>query len=221
MTDATAVSEPDAASIFARVAFVAALGVALGFGMQLFLLSIKMAAGAMPPAAALAADIAGGIAWGSIVCAGTAVGVSLARAKAIVCGMIAGLFAPLAVAASKAVNQIVASAVGAVGQPAALTTVALAATKAVEYGLLGFLLATLAKRGATRLAPYVGVGAAVGLVFAAIALALRMSSGATAVQLASLAVNEALFPIGCSAAVYAGVVVARLAKEAPVTASTG
>lgn len=202
---------PGEDSALARVARIAVWAVALGFVMQLLVLAAKTAAGADIPAATFAADVAGGVAWSTIVCAGAAIGVTTMRASAAAAGLIAALFAPIAVAASKAANQMVAAAVSAAGKPAAVSLIGLAATKAVEYGLLGYLLAHLARKGVARPAPYLGSGAAVGLVFGAIALSLKSFAGAGAAELAATAVNELIFPIGCAAVVYGGVAVAQAA----------
>lgn len=194
------------------IARIAALAVCLGFFVQLAVLGAKSLAGASVPMAAFAADVAGGVAWSTVVCAGTAIGVSLLRANAVAAGFAAALFAPLAVAASKAANQIVASSLVAASKPAAVSFVGLAATKSVEYGLLGFLLAALAKKGVAKPAPYLGAGAAAGLVFGGLALWLKSLAGAAPVELAATAVNEMLFPVGCAAVVYVGAVVARAAR---------
>lgn len=203
---------PEPRSAIAQIARIAAWAVALGLLIQLLVLAAKTSAGAGVPAAAFATDVAGGIAWSVVVCTGAAIGVSLLRTSAAAAGLVAALFAPVAVAASKAANQLVAAAVSAVGKPTAVSLVGLAATKAAEYGLLGFLLAHLAGKGVARAGPYLGAGASVGLVFGALALWLKTGAGAAAAELAATAVNEILFPIGCAALVYVGAVVARAAR---------
>jgi hypothetical protein len=203
---------PEPAAILSRVARLAALAIALGFLVQALVLAAKLAAGATVPLAALALDVASGIAWSVVVCLGTGLGVAVMRAGPATAAAIAALFAPLAVAASKAANQMMATAIGAVGKPAALSIVALAGLKAFEYGLLGYLLARLARGGETRLGPYGLTGLGVGLVFAGIALAIRLTAGAAPLaEIAALAVNEAVFPAGCAAVVYVGVLAARAA----------
>jgi hypothetical protein len=189
------------------LATLAALAVVLGFAVQVAVLAAKLAAGGPFPGIAFAADLASGVAWSGIVCLGAGIGTALFRIRAGLSGLIAALFAPLAVAASKAANQIVSAAIGAATKPDAASLVGLAALKAVEYGLLGFLLATLAARGA-RLSAFLGTGAGIGLTFAAAALALRWS-GSPAAELAATAVNEAAFPVGCAAVVYAGMMAGR------------
>ncbi|RXF73260.1 hypothetical protein [Hansschlegelia zhihuaiae] len=199
----------DGRSALARIGTVAALAILLGVGVQALVLAAKILAGGEPSLAGVLADAAAGVAWATVVCAGAAIGVSISRAPAIAAGLIAALFAPLAVAAAKAANQVMTAAIGVVGKPAAASLVAISAVKAVEYGLLGFLLASLARRGAETAGPYLGAGAAVGLVFGAGVLALKSGAGAAAAELAATAINEIVFPIGCAAVVYAGAVASR------------
>ncbi|GLK67661.1 hypothetical protein [Hansschlegelia plantiphila] len=201
MTEAAPSDDP----ALKKLATLAVLAVALGFAVQVAVLAAKLAAGGPFPGIAFAADVAGGVAWSGIVCLGAGIGTALYPLRASLAGLVAALFAPVAVAVSKAANQVVASAIRAVDQPAAASLIGLAAVKAVEYGLLGFLLATLAARGA-KLPAFLGTGAAVGLTFGAAALALRWG-GAPAAELAATAVNEMVFPVGCAAVVYAGTVV--------------
>lgn len=199
------VTHDEGASALRKLATLALLAVALGFVIQILVLGAKLAAGGPFPGVAFAADIAGGVAWSSVVCLGAGVGTALIRAQAAVASAIAAVFAPVAVAASKAANQIVSAAIGAVDKPGAVSLVGLAATKAIEYAILGFALATLARAGQNRVVPYLSVGAGVGLPFAAIALGLRWGTAPTP-ALVGTAVNEVFFPIGCAAVVYAGVI---------------
>lgn len=195
---------PARASPAQRLAGVAALAVALGFGVQMLVLVAKLLSGAYVPQVVLLVDIAAGVAWATVVCLGTSIGVSAAKGKAVA-GLIAALFAPLAVAAAKAANQAMSAALGVILKPAAVSIIALAGLKSLEYGVLGYLLARLAARDEDRLAPYALTGLATGLLFSAAALGLRLSSGAaTTAEIAAAAVNEAVFPVGCAAVVYAG-----------------
>lgn len=194
----------------ARIGQIAALSVALGFAVQLVVLAAKLAAGAYAPGVLVAIDVASGVAWSVVVCVGTAIGVSLFRAQAALAGVAAAVFAPLGVAAAKAANQSMSAAIGVIGKQAAVPLVAIAGLKAVEYAILGFILATLARRGAALIRPYLFTGLGVGVVFAAAALALRLTAAtASTAEIASLAVNETLFPIGCAAVVYVGQMIGR------------
>ncbi|WP_103119461.1 hypothetical protein [Methylopila sp. Yamaguchi] len=188
-----------------RIGTLAALAVLLGFVVQGLVLAAKLSFGGTTGAAAFAVDLAAGVAWSAVVCLGASIGVSAFRAKAALAGLVAALFAPLGVAAAKAANQTLSAAIGLSAKPAALPLIALAGLKAVEYAVLGFVLATLVQRGVQRLPPYAATGLTVGLVFGGAALALRLAAAlATAPEIAALAVNEIVFPVGCAAVVYLG-----------------
>jgi hypothetical protein len=204
----TTISPTRELSAAVRLARVAAFAVALGVAVQALVLAARLTAGAEPSLLSFLADAAAGVAWATIVCTGAGLGVAAARLPAVA-GLVAALFAPLAVAAAKATNQVMTAAIGATGKPAAASLVAIASVKAVEYGLLGFALASLARRGAATPGPYLAAGLAVGLTFGAGVLALKLSAGAPMAELAGTAVNEIVFPVGCALVVYAGAILGR------------
>lgn len=81
----------------------------------------------------------------------------------------------------------------------------LTAIKAVEYAWLGAALAWLTKRAATG-KPYALLGLATGVVFAGVIIGLVLTQSPTApapAALVSRAVNEVLFPVGCSLVLFA------------------
>lgn len=193
-----------------RLAALAALAVALGFAVQALVLAAKVLTGASVPGLVFAVEVAAGVAWSTLVCLGASIGLALFRAKAALAGLVSALFAPLGVAAAKAANQSLSAAIGLADKPAALPLIGLASLKAAEYAVLGYALARLAQRGTDRLGPYAGTGLAVGVAFGGAALALRLLAGlAPPPELAALAVNEIVFPVGCAAVVYVGQTLAR------------
>ena len=209
MTPVSAPAE-DPKAVLHRIAAIAALGVALGFGIQILVVAAKLLLGGYVARPLLPLDLASGVAWSVVVCLATGIGVSVLRAAPTVSGLIAALFAPLAVAASKAANQMMSAAIGVIGREAAVSLVTLAGLKALEYGLLGFLLARLARSGETRFARFAGTGLGVGIVFAGVALWIRLAAGtAPAAEIAATAINEVIFPAGCAAVVYVGRMMAR------------
>jgi len=209
MTAAPAPAE-EPADALRRIAALAALAVALGFGVQALVVVAKLLVGGYVARPLLPLDIASGVAWSVVVCLATGIGVSVLRAGPAVSGLIAALFAPVAVAAVRAANQVMSAAIGVIGKPAAVSLVTLAGLKAVEYGLLGFLLARLARSGETRFARFAATGLGVGVAFAGAALWIRLHAGtAPAAEIAALAVNEVVFPAGCAAVVYVGRMMSR------------
>jgi hypothetical protein len=119
-----------------------------------------------------------------------------ASAVAVVC-------TPLALFAAKAIqgglNEFLS---GSSGLPAGLTLIA--AVKALEYGVLAFVLARLANNGVNALRPHLMAGFAAAAVFGTMivivaATAPQPDLGASAVT--TTAIHEILFPFGCVMAV--------------------
>lgn len=112
-------------------------------------------------------ELAGSVAWSVIVCTGVAIGVSVGKARAALAGAIGMLFAPLALAGAKAAQKVMASLVEATVQPAVFSLATLSVVRALEYGLLAWMLTLLTERKAVRLMPYLLAGAGVGIASAA------------------------------------------------------
>ncbi|MGE0499860.1 MAG: hypothetical protein AB7I79_11440 [Rhizobiaceae bacterium] len=201
-----------------RVAIVSVLAVMLGLAMQGFVLGGKLAAGAPLPGLDLALDITQGVTWSFLVCAGVSVGAAVTRGKAVLAGLIAAVFAPIALALAKAAQKVMAGVTKAAGSEPVLSLGAIAGFRAVEYGLLGWLLAVLVQKGESRLRPYVAAGAGVGLIvggsFVATSYWVAVSNGSPLAMpaLAGITINEVVFPIGCSIVIYLGQMIARNLK---------
>lgn len=206
-----------------RVAVVAILAVALGLLMQAFILGGKLMAGADFPGLGLAVDLAQGVTWSFLVCAGVSIGTTIARGRAALAGIIAAAFAPIAVALAKASQKVMTGVTKATTSEPILSLTAIGIFRAIEYGILGWVLAVLVHRGEGRALPYIGTGMAVGIVvggaFIATSHWVAASSG-TVVPLpatVAMAVNEVLFPIGCSIVIYLGQMIGRNLKALGVT----
>jgi hypothetical protein len=77
--------------------------------------------------------------------------------------------------------------------------------KGLEYAALGLLLAWIGKQRAGA-AAHLGIGLVVGIVFGSALIALLSHyAGATPAPhvLVSQGLNEVLFPVGCSLAIFA------------------
>lgn len=204
--------EPQAAAFsggLRTVAVVAVLAIVLGFAVQLLILATKLLAGGPLPGATVFLDMTQGVTWALLVCTGVGIGVSL-RARATMVGALALIAAPIAIAAAKFSQRLVGSFIDAAEQPAVLSLASISVVRALEYGVLGYLLGTLAQRGEMRAMRYIGAGAAVGLVLGGAVLALMAYVAAQAgtpmgaPKLAAGVVNEMVFPIGCALVIYAG-----------------
>jgi hypothetical protein len=203
----------EAQAAIRRIALVALLGVALGLLMQVLIIALRLAGGVMPGLSAWA-DLAQTVTWSVLVCTGVAVGMAIGKARTMLAGMLAALFAPLAMAAAKSMQKVVASLVAAAEQPALLSLTTLGVVRAVEYGLLAFVLAVLAERKERRLLPYAAAGGVTGLVFggAVVVLTYLLASldgrGRDGMMLASLAITELGSPLGCALVIYVAQAVA-------------
>lgn len=204
-----------------RIATVALLAIILGFFMQGLILAGKIVSGGVFPGHLLLVDIANGVTWSFLVCLGVAIGVSLGKVRPMLAGLTAMIFAPVAVAVAKASQKVVASLIGAPEQQALLSVATISVVRAVEYGLLGWLLARLAQKQYARAASYFGIGAAIGLVFGGTIVALTYRAGLDAgtapalPQIVGGIINEVGFPIGCAFLIYVGQLVGRSIQVSP------
>ncbi len=212
MTDeavpAAEVASAGAEAALRRIALIALLAVALGFAMQGLILAAKLAAGGPVPGAAFLVDMAQGITWSLFVCTGVGIGTSIVRARAAIVGLLGLICAPLAVALAKASQKIVGGMIGAADQPAALALSTIGLARAIEYGILGWLLGKLAQRDEGRWRIYLAIGAGIGIVFggtiAGLSYHAAVANGLTPTppRIAGSIVNEVLFPIGCATVIY-------------------
>jgi hypothetical protein len=203
-----------------KLAFLALMSVALGLTIQLLIVVARLLAGGPLPQLATIADAAQGVTWAILVCTGVGIGTSIMRARAQIVGLLGAVCAPVAVAAAKGSQSLVASFLELADQQAVLSLGTISLVRAVEYAVLGYLLGTLAKRGEKRASRYLGIAALVGLVLGGGVMALTawtaMNSGLPygAPQIAVGMVNEVLFPIGCALVIYGAQMVGRAFSHA-------
>jgi hypothetical protein len=196
--------------VLKRIALIALCAIALGFLMQGLILVVKLSAGAPFPGARFIVDLAQGVTWSFLVCAGVGIGTSIMKARAALVGLLAMACAPLAIAMAKSSQKVMASVVGVADQPAVLSLATISGLRAIEYGLLGWWLGTLARREVSHAAPYLKAGASLGVFFggaiAALTYQVALSKGLSPAppQILSSIVNEVAFPIGCAFVIYVG-----------------
>ena len=193
-----------------KIVTIAWLAILLGFVMQALVLSARVSAGGQLPGIRFLADLVQGITWSVLVCFGVSMGTVLVKLRAALAGILAAICTPVAIGAANAGQKMMAASLGAAGQPAAVSLVVIAAFKAVEYGVLGWLLGRMVEREVRGLTPFLLAGAATGLVFGGTITALTwqaIAAGGAAPQLARIVgvgVNELLFPIGCALVIFLG-----------------
>lgn len=191
-----------------KIVTIAWVAILLGFAMQALVLSARVSAGGQLPGIRFLIDLVQGITWSVLVCFGVSMGTVLVKLRAVLAGVLAAICTPVAIGAANAGQKVMAASLGAVGQPAAVPLVVIAVVKAVEYGLLGWLLGRMVLRGAKGPAPFLLAGAATGLVFGGTITALTwqaLSAGGGVPELprmVGVGVNEVLFPIGCALVIF-------------------
>ncbi len=203
---------------FRLVALIAIGSILLGFAMQTGIAAARHALGDGPGPAQFVIQLAGGVSWAFFVCSGIAIATTLSRARATIVGAIGAITAPIAIGLAKSVQKVTAEVVGELDSPALLPLSTISVMRAIEYGLLGWLLATLARRRENRVWPYLACGAVIGLVFGGfismMALRAAEQSGEPLSDAAAVAavLNEVTFPIGCSLLIMVVVIVGRNVK---------
>lgn len=196
-----------------RVARFALLSVLLGFAVQAVVLLITLWGGGALGAAV--AQAAGGVTWAVLVCAGVGVGTVLSKGRPLMAGLLAALVAPLSIAAAKASQKVMSGWLGAAQSEAVLSLGAVSLIRAVEYGLLGWMLGRLVSAGRDRPEPYLAAGATVGVAFGGLATVLTAKAATVSgaplsdLKLAATVVNEVLFPAGCALVIFLGQEVGR------------
>lgn len=209
-------ASPDPSSaglLLNRIARLALLSVLLGFAIQGAILLLLLSGGASARSAAVQA--AGGVTWAVLVCTGVGIGTVLTRARPAMAGLLAAAVAPASIAVVKAGQKAMSGWIGAAQSEAVLSLGAVSLIRAVEYGLLGWLLSRLVAAGRERLDPYLAAGAVAGLVFGSLATILTWRAAAVAgepltdLKLAATVVNEMVFPMGCAFVIYLGQEVGR------------
>ncbi len=199
---ATSESSPSIAAVVLRVAWLAML---LGIAMQVLLLAVGAAMGSAHSARPMIANLAQTVSWSTIVCVGVAIGTTVSKLREEMAGLAGLLSAPIAFNAARLVHKGVSTALGlsltATGGP---SPVVLGAIKAVEYGCLGAAMTWFANRGTRGVWRYALVGLFMGALFGGLTIWYLSSTGkaVTAAVLLPRAINEVLFPVGCSLVLY-------------------
>lgn len=183
------------------------MAIILGLLVQGAVVAAKVAAGGKVPGAQLLVDVASGVTWAVIVCGGVAIGTAASRNIAPTMGFLGLAFAPIAFAAAKSVQRGIGGFVGLA--PEAITPLLFqtGAVKAVEYALLGFILGRIIRTSKSTLTNHTLIGLGFGVVFASMLVWLIFLNAAPGAavpvpRVAGTAINELIFPMGCSMVLY-------------------
>ncbi|MCY2958572.1 MAG: hypothetical protein NTY35_00240 [Planctomycetota bacterium] len=199
-----------------RTLRVAWWSVALGIGLEVVQLVLFAFQDRLPTVAQTVAETAGKVSWSVLVCVSISCGLAAGKARPRAMGLLGALSAPVGFAIARSVHKSVGSALSvAPGAAEALSPFLLAGIKAVEYGALGLVVARLTSRPVISLRSHLVVGLSIGAVTALVVsvLLLRLRPDTRLAVLATQAVAEVLFPIGCAAVIYVTERAARLARR--------
>ncbi|MBZ9677469.1 hypothetical protein [Mesorhizobium sp. ES1-1] len=201
-----------------RVAMVAWLAIALGFAMEALILTVRVAANSQPASTQVVIELVQGVTWSFFVCAGVGLGTAIGKVRTSLGGLIGAISAPLAMGIAKGTQKVMVSALDLSVKPTIVPLTTLGVLRALEYGLLGWMLARLASREKAHLLHFILAGALIGAVFGGGVTALTIQAAfAQDVALAlpqaiATGLNEIVFPIGCALVVYITLQVSRNMK---------
>lgn len=181
------------------------LAVLLGVAVEVLVVGARFLLHGNTPSAAFLAELSQQTTWAFIVCVGVVIGTTLSRARTLISGLLGLVSGPLGWGLAKAVQRIVQSWLGVSPDQIGLFFYLLCAVKGAEYLILGAVLGHLSERAVHDWKQYAGLGACVGLVTAAVVIALNYGLGMpmTPAKMAGLVVSEFTFPIGCSLVIFA------------------
>jgi hypothetical protein len=204
-------SPANAGGIVLRVAWLAIL---LGLAMQVLVLASAAVFGKAGSSGQILANTLQTISWSTFVCVGIAIGAAVSKLQVGATALAGLISAPLAFNIARLVQRGVSTALhmpSAGGGPSPLV---LGAIKALEYGVLGAMVARLAPRRKGGYA-YAAAGFCVGAVFGGTTVGYTYSvTHGTVADLLPRAINEILFPLGCSLVLFASEAVGRHMKAA-------
>jgi hypothetical protein len=202
--------------LWSTVLNVAWISILLGLAIEVLLILIALGFGRFQALKPFVADGVQKISWSFFVCAGVALGTTAGRLKPAVMGFLGLVAAPLAFHIARTTHKIAAAMLGAAAPGAPLLSLfTLAILKATEYAFLGAAVAWVGKKGGGAMA-HTGVGLLTGLVFGGGIMVMNASLSPNPVPapaLFSQAVNEVLFPIGCSLTLFVSQLLAK--KQTP------
>ena len=195
------------------------LAILLGFAMEILILLFAAGFAALPGPASVIADLVGKVTWSTLVCAGLAIGTVVSRIRAPVMGLLGFFTAALAFNVSRALQQGVAKTVEEVAAGVSggnETLFVLALIKAVEYGCLGVAIGWVGGRPWGGALTHAAVGLVVGVFFGGAIVSLTYWTAPEPLatpDLISRAVNEILFPVGCSLVLFAATAIGKRAES--------
>jgi len=192
--DSTSVTGVSLTPVLLRVAW---LSILLGLSIEILLLVVTSFFGKKLVFQVAMAETIQKISWSIVVCSALALARVFSAARPLVSGLAGLLSAPIgfiiAGAAQKGVAQALSVPTSSSPSPSAAV---LALLKGLEYAWLGIILAWVGYRYGNTVRAFALSGLTAGVLFGSMVLFLFPPMAIPV--LASRAVNEVLFPVGCS-----------------------
>lgn len=201
--------QPYAKRAINRALRVAWLAVFAGIAVQVLVLVARMAAGGAFPGAQFFATLAQGVSWSVLVCGAVAIGTVAARARSAITGLIGLIAGPISWGLAKGVQKGVQSLLSVKEDQITSFFFQISAIKGLEYAVLGAALGFMVGKKWANVWAHVALGMTIGAGFAAIIVPMSIAKAASGGSplpgpaVASMTVNEFVFPIGCALVIYA------------------
>lgn len=207
--------KPSLASTLLNVAW---LSILLGLGMEILLILAAAYFKSDNATAAIITDAVQKISWSTLVCSGVAVGMAAGKMRPQVMGLAGLIAAPVAFYTAKVLHKSAAQALAIAGQAAAggPSPVLIVSIKALEYAVLGFLIGHLSSRSSLSLWHNLLAGLLIGVVFGGTIVYLMVTMAAEPISplgIVTRCINEIIFPVGCSAVLFAAQKIGEKAAE--------
>ena len=226
MSQATAASitaKHEGSQLAQTLLHIAWLSILLGLALEIIMLVIAANANKLPGIEPIIADVVQKISWSGLVCTGLAFGKAASSANPTWMAFAGLLSAPTALAVARALHKSTTQAlkVAEAGAAAAAFPFFIAGLKGVEYAALGLLLGWIGKRASSGLAAHTWSGLLIGAVFGTTIAAASTADGFETMKIIPPLVNEVLFPVGCSLAIYAADVIGKHTRAKPEVSVDG
>jgi hypothetical protein len=196
---------PEAARLLSFTRRVASLSILLALLLELFLLLVAVFSGSFHGMEPFLGDAVQKVAWSFLLCAGLALGLTIAGANVGMVALAAIVAAPVASLVAHGLLEAVHAVAFGTSAPAGPSPFAIALLRGLEYACLGAVVAGLSIRAALRLHHHALVGLVTGVLFGSILLLLTSWPAMPAISALVLlpwAINEVLFPVGCAIILY-------------------
>lgn len=213
--------------IIRTTALSAVLAIALGVFMQAAIISVKLLGGANIPGVAMAAGLVQSVTWSTVICVGVSIATSVSKGRKALAGLLGACFAPLGVATAKAMHKGTLELLSAVDQPAVLPLLMVGTVRALEYGLLAWILTSFAERDMRRPLPYLATGLSIGIVGGSVqtflACQTHLANGVPLAmpQIAGTLVSEVGSPLGCAFVILVSQILPQHTKAYAVSRPVG